>query len=92
MDIHWAVFNIIELMGSNSFQHKRIAFVIAPLIFKDGKNSDFLTLVPNLFRKDLMDISRAPHTASISLTCMSRICNEDIAQLLYKDLIPLFSC
>ena len=32
-DVSWAAFNIIELMASNeSFEHKRIAYVIAPLV------------------------------------------------------------
>lgn len=56
-DISWAVFNVLELMGSNSFLNKRISYVIAPVVFKDDRNHEFLTLTPNVFRKDLQDIS-----------------------------------
>jgi len=38
VDITWAIFNIIELMGSNSFENKRISYVLAPLVLKDGRN------------------------------------------------------
>lgn len=91
VDIQWAIFNIIELMGSNSFENKRIAYVIAPLILKDERNNEFLTLTPNIFRKDMKDISD-PYTCSISINCLSRICNDELAQILYKEMIPLYTC
>jgi hypothetical protein len=65
-------------MGSNSFESKRIAFVIAPLMFKNERNLEFLTLTPNIFRKDLKDIGEF-YTTSISISCLSRICNEELA-------------
>ena len=89
-DIQWAIFNVIELMGSNSFECKRIGFVIAPLIFKEERNQEFLTLVPNIFRKDMKDMTEF-YTNAISLTCLSRICNEELASLLYRELVPLYT-
>lgn len=77
-------------MGSQNFNNKRIAYVLAPLIIKDTKNNEFLTLTPNIFRKDLKDMGD-PCTVSISINCLSRLCNEDLAQMLYKDLIPLYT-
>jgi AP-3 complex subunit delta-1 len=78
VDIQWAIFNIIELMGSNAFENKRISYVIAPLVLKDGRNVEFLTLTPNIFRKDLNDVGDT-FTTSIAINCLSRICNEDLA-------------
>ena len=77
-------------MGSNSFENKRIAFVIAPLLFKDERTQEFLTLTPNIFRKDIKDMTEF-YTNAISLTCLSRICNEELAQILYKELLPLYT-
>lgn len=79
-DVSWAVFNVIELMGSNTFENKRIAYVLAPLVFKAGdKGEELIGLTPNIFRKDLGDIRGEAFTASISLSCLSRICNADLA-------------
>lgn len=53
MDIEWAIFNVIELMGSQNFNNKRISYVVAPLVLKEGRNAEFLNLLPNIFRKDM---------------------------------------
>lgn len=76
-------------MAANSFEHKRIALVIAPLIFKDERSHELLTLTPNIFKKDIKDIDY--FTTSASLTCLSRICNEELASFLYKELLPLYT-
>ena len=76
-------------MGSNSFENKRISYVIAPLVCKEGRNPELLTLTPNIFRKDLKEVS---FSTSIAINCLSRICNEELAQILYKEMIPLYSC
>ena len=65
-------------MGTSSFSNKRIAYVLVPIVLRDGKNSEFVTLLPNIFRKDLKDMSD-PFT-------------EELAQILYKEIIPLFTC
>lgn len=89
-DCEWALFNIIELMGSPKFEHKRIAYVVAPLVMT-GTDSALMNLLPNVFRKDLRGMD-SPYTVAISLSCMSRMCSEDLAGILYKDLLPLYSC
>ena len=92
-ELSWAIFNVIELMGSRKFDCKRIAYVVAPLVLVNpSRNSDpLMNLLPNIFRKDLKDMGD-PLTVSISINCLSRLCTEDLAQLLYKELIPLYSC
>lgn len=92
MDIAWAIFNIIELMGSNAFENKRIAYVLAPLVLRDGRNQEFFTLTPNVFRKDFKDMGADPLTVSLSAGCLARICNEELAGLLYKEMVPLYTC
>lgn len=82
IDISWAIFNIIELMGSNSFANKRISYVLASIVLRE--NEELLTLIPNIFRKDISNI-HDENTTSIALTCFSHLCTEDMAQLLYKD-------
>jgi hypothetical protein len=86
--MQWCVFNVIELMGSQKFEGKRIACVIAPLVINNGE--PLIQLLPNIFRKDLKSMGD-PLTVSISINCLSRVCNEELASLLYKDLIPLYT-
>jgi hypothetical protein len=50
-DCNWAIFPVIELMGSGKFECKRIAYVVAPLVIKPG--DPLMNLLPNIFRKDL---------------------------------------
>lgn len=33
-----------------------------------------------------------PFTVSLSVNCLARICNEDLANILYKEMIPLYTC
>jgi AP-3 complex subunit delta-1 len=49
-----------------------------------------MNLLPNIFRKDLRGMGD-PLTVSISINCLSRLCNEDLAQMLYKDMLPLYT-
>ena len=81
-------------MGSQRFEHKRIAFVVAPLVVcpstSGGDEEPLMNLMPNIFRKDLKSMSE-PLTVSIALTCLSRLCSEDLATLLYRDLLPLYT-
>lgn len=78
-------------MGSTKFDQKRLAFVIAPLVIKQGGSEPLMNLLPNIFRKDLKQMAE-PWTVSVSVTCFSRLCTEDMANLLSRDLLPLFTC
>lgn len=57
---------------------------------KSPSTEPLLNLLPNIFRKDLKNMGD-PLTVAISLGCLSRLCTEDLAQILYKDLIPLYA-
>lgn len=98
VDICWAAFNVIELMASPKLQTKRIAYILASLIFQDISENDkqlldLKTLTPNIFRKDLQNTADiAFYTTSISINCISKLCTEDIASILYPEILPLFNC
>ena len=53
-----------------------------------------LTLTPNIFRKDFQNIGELNQKfgASLALNCLSKLCNEELAQLLYMEVLPLFNC
>lgn len=78
-------------MGSAKFDHKRLASVLAPLVIRQGGSEPLMNLLPNIFRKDLKQMAE-PWIVSISVTCLSRLCTEDLSCLLYKELLPLYSC
>lgn len=45
-----------------------------------------------MFRKDFKDMGIDPYTVSISVNCLARICNEELAGLLHKEIMPLYTC
>lgn len=85
-DYHWAAFNVIELLGSPRLEHKRLAYLLLPLVLKTDQ--PLMTLLPNLIRRDLRGMSG---TVSLALGCLARLCTEEIGTLLAKDLLPLFT-
>ena len=56
----------------------------------NGSGDPLLQLLPNVFRKDLKGMGD-PLTVSISLNCLSRVCSEELASMLYKELLPLYT-
>jgi AP-3 complex subunit delta len=79
-------------MGSQRFEGKRIAYIVAPMVLKNanGSGDPLIQLLPNVFRKDLKGMGD-PLTVSISLNCLSRVCSEELASMLYKELLPLYT-
>jgi len=87
-DYHWAAFNVIELLGSPRIEHKRLAYVLLPLVLK--QEQPLASLLPNLIRRDLRGMSE-PMTVSLALGCLARLCTEEIGTLLAKELLPLYT-
>jgi AP-3 complex subunit delta len=56
----------------------------------NGSGDPLIQLLPNVFRKDLKGMGD-PLTVSISLNCLSRVCSEELASMLYKELLPLYT-
>ena len=95
-------------MASGKLQAKRISYTLAVLVFQDlnarsassdGSTTDaelqqMLTLTPNVFRKDFQNIGEKSqmYAASIAINCLSKLCNEELAQILYLEVLPLFNC
>ncbi len=36
VDVSFAVFNVVELMGTSKFESKRISYVLAPLLLRNN--------------------------------------------------------
>ena len=51
-------------------------------------------LTANAFRKDFLNIAtdNLVLNASCALHCLSMICNEELAQLLFLEILPLYAC
>ncbi|GME99748.1 unnamed protein product [Ambrosiozyma monospora] len=52
-DMSWCSFQVLEVMSSPKFQHKRIGYLAAIQILQRGNNDDALMLMTNLLKKDL---------------------------------------
>ena len=86
-DISWAAFNVIEVMSSSKFTHKRIGYLCASQCF--SQETDVLMLTTNMIRKDLS--SQNQYEAGVSLTGLSCFVSHDLAQDLVNDVITLVS-
>jgi len=106
IDIQWAAFNVIEMMASNRLQVKRISYTLASLIFNElschrgavsssyEELQQLLTLTPNAFRKDFLNVGEpsSQFAASLAINCLAKLCNEELASVLYLEVLPLFNC
>lgn len=90
-DISWAAFNVIEVMSSTKFTHKRIGYLAASQSFHDG--TDVLMLTTNLIRKDLG--SQNMYDAGVAINGLACFITADLSRDLANDimtLVRLFSC
>ena len=96
-----AAFSLLQLMGSSpKLSVKLISYNLAPYMLKsrvdeaeyDTDEKELRLLTPNIFLKDLRSLEGSAQVASVSATCLSRVCDPELAQLLYKELFPLFNC
>ncbi|CAM9790255.1 unnamed protein product [Lampetra fluviatilis] len=86
-DISWAAFNVIEVMSSAKFTHKRIGYMAASQSFHEG--TDVLMLTTNMIRKDLS--SQNQYDAGLALTGMACFMTHDLARDLANDIMTLMS-
>ncbi|CDI97079.1 Clathrin coatomer adaptor adaptin N terminal [Echinococcus multilocularis] len=84
-DISWAAFNIIEVMSSSKFSHKRIGYLAASQCF--GEQIDVLMLATNLIRKDLN--SGKLYDTSVAISGLSCFVTPDLARDLCDDILAL---
>lgn len=84
-DISWAIFNIIEVMSSNKFTHKRIGYLAASQSFH--ADSELLMLTTNMIRKDLN--AQNQYEAGLALSGLSCFISPDLARDLANDIMTL---
>lgn len=65
-DMSWCAFNILEVMSSPKFQHKRIGYLAAIQILQRQNNDDALMLMTNLLKKDLNSVHYIETSLAIS--------------------------
>merc|ERR1719466_78975 len=86
-DISWAAFNVIEVMSSAKFTHKRIGYMVASQCFHS--ETDVLMLVTNLVKKDLLSTNL--FDVGVALSGLSCFVTKDLARDLSNDLMSLMS-
>lgn len=86
-DISWAAFNIIEVMSSERFTHKRIGYLAASQCFSN--NTEVLMLTINMIRRDLC--ARNIYETGCALTGMSCFVSNEIGRELFNDVLRLLS-
>lgn len=86
-DMSWAAFNIIEVMSSDRFTHKRIGYLAASQCFSN--NTDVLMLTINMIRRDLC--SRNIYEAGCAISGLSCFISDEIARELFNDVHKLLS-
>merc|ERR1719466_236130 len=86
-DISWAAFNVIEVMSSAKFTHKRIGYLAASQSFH--QDTDVLMLATNMIRKDLSSVSL--YEAGLTLSSLSCFLSPDLARDLSQDILTLLT-
>ncbi|XP_067938013.1 AP-3 complex subunit delta-1-like [Watersipora subatra] len=84
-EISWAAFNVIEVMSSTKFTHKRLGYLTASQSFH--VDTDVLMLATNMIRKDLC--SAQMYDAGVALSGLSCFISPDLAQDLANDIMSL---
>jgi len=84
-DISWAGFNIIEVMSSPKFTHKRIGYLAASQSFHS--DLELLMLTTNMVRKDLS--SQNQYEAGVALSSLACFVSPDLARDLSNDIMTL---
>src|SRR5882757_6684215 len=87
-DISWAGFNIIEVMSSTKFTHKRIGYLSASQCFH--ADLELLMLTTNMIRKDLS--SQNQYEAGVALSALSCFVTPDLGRDLANDIMVLVCC
>ncbi|KAL4384754.1 hypothetical protein GQ457_15G001250 [Hibiscus cannabinus] len=86
-DLSFAAFHALEVLSSPRFSHKKIAYHAISLSFHDS--TPVLLLITNHLRKDLNSTNE--FEVSLSLQCLSRIANVDLARDLTPEVFALLS-
>lgn len=83
--MHWAAFNVIELMASPRFRGRRIGYLAASLSF--GPTTDVAILTANAFKKDF--VSKLMFDSGIALNCLANMVTPDVAVSIVSDVVGI---
>ncbi|KAF2134057.1 Adaptor protein complex AP-3 delta subunit [Dothidotthia symphoricarpi CBS 119687] len=83
-DMSWAAFNILEVMSSPKYRHKRTAYLAAVQSFR--RDTEVLMLAENQLKKDIT--SPTPTVISLPLIAIPHVINPSMANSILSDLIP----
>ncbi|KAF2794032.1 Adaptor protein complex AP-3 delta subunit [Melanomma pulvis-pyrius CBS 109.77] len=83
-DMSWASFNVLEVMSSPKYRHKRTAYLAAVQSFR--RDTEVLMLAENQLKKDVT--SPTPTVISLPLGAIPHVINPSMANSLLSDLLP----
>ena len=96
-DMSWASFNVVDVMSSPWFGHKRMGYLAAALSFT--KDTDVILLTTHLFRKGFTQSTSSGSTSSeglqydagAAISCLANIVTPDLAMDLLSDIYGLMN-
>ncbi|ODQ51806.1 Adaptor protein complex AP-3 delta subunit [Saitoella complicata NRRL Y-17804] len=86
-DVGWSSFAIVEVMSSTRYKEKRVGYLGAVEVFREG--TDVLMLTTNLIKKDLS--SSNPMEVSLAINALSHLSSSSLSTDLFPDLLSLLS-
>ncbi|KAK9322785.1 adaptin N terminal region-domain-containing protein [Lipomyces orientalis] len=86
-DMTWASFNVLEVMSSPKFAHKRVGYLAAMQSF--GVDTDVLMLATNMLKKDLASSNHLD--VAMAISGLSNIVSPSLARDLAEDLIKMMN-
>ncbi|KAK4951874.1 AP-3 complex subunit delta [Elasticomyces elasticus] len=86
-DMSWASFNVLEVMSSAKFNHKRVGYLAAVQSFRP--DTEVLMLAENLLKKDLGGADKA--TIALVLITIPHVVSPAMANSLLGDLLTRLS-
>jgi AP-3 complex subunit delta-1 len=83
-DMSWASFNVLEVMSSPKYRHKRTGYLAAVQSFR--RDTEVLMLAENQLKKDIA--SPTPTVISLPLGAIPHVINPSMANSVLSDLLP----
>ncbi|KAF1971448.1 Adaptor protein complex AP-3 delta subunit [Bimuria novae-zelandiae CBS 107.79] len=83
-DMSWASFNVLEVMSSPKWRHKRTGYLAAVQSYR--RDTDVLLLAENQLKKDIS--SPTPAVISLPLVAIPHVINPSMASSVLSDLLP----
>ncbi|KAL1591448.1 AP-3 complex subunit delta [Paraconiothyrium brasiliense] len=83
-DMSWASFNVLEVMSSPKWRHKRTGYLAAVQSYR--RDTDVLLLAENQLKKDIS--SPTPSVISLPLVAIPHVINPSMASSVLSDLLP----